>query len=504
MTDLISIRSKDKVSESELSETDGVVWFRDDFPLWGPLAARLSDQQRSLLETVYSKRGIVTDGLTYYLYCDGVASWSQLYSKVAGTELLAITKINAPVNYAGPLSNYYSLLKKVAFPLGKIKPSVCIGTYRLVFKCDYTEEKITVHYRPHNIIIPRGNMDEMYDRILMFVISPITLPSPSQCPYRVDVDASDDVIGRILLPLRYDQKLDFLWRIGRLLVEPVRSPSVIVMFGRDGHEGKSAISKAVDRILADAVEWVSGDLFGSKSVWPDADTVMNLCQKRLLICDECKIADGFNYDTIKKWTSEAPVSMDGRTGYLAQTAIVTSNSIPFYEKAAINNSIGRRLVIYHMQKRMTKQRPVEPNEITNMISLKFMSLAISVANAFSDPPSSLAIALYTFFRKNINKITAGLVHDVGATRLECIPATCAMAIRCGVPPRKLCQAFSAMSPGLVTDTGSGMPYINSIRYQRRSLTKHGIEVVAKRVEANKQYINMQALMERGMEFSYVY
>lgn len=38
---------------------------------------------------------------------------------------------------------------------------------------------------------------------------------------------------------------------------------------------------------------VDGDLFGSKSLWPNADIVMNLCQKRILICDECKIDEGF-------------------------------------------------------------------------------------------------------------------------------------------------------------------------------------------------------------------
>ncbi|CAG8979187.1 hypothetical protein HYALB_00000322 [Hymenoscyphus albidus] len=161
------------------------------------------------------------------------------------------------------------------------------------------------------------------------------------------------------------------------------------------------------RILADAAQWVSGDLFGSKSIWPDADDVLELCQKRLLICDECKIADGFNYDNVKKWTSEAPVTMKGRTGYLAQTATITSNNIPFYEKSAMNNSIGRRMVVYHMCKPMTKQKKVYPREVTNMVSLSFMSLAVSVAAAFERPPTSLAIALYTFFRKNVNKMTAG-------------------------------------------------------------------------------------------------
>jgi len=42
--------------------------------------------------------------------------------------------------------------------------------------------------------------------------------------------------------------------------------------------------------------------------------------------------------------------MRGRTGYLAHTAIVISNHISPFEKTAVNNSIGRRLMIYDMRK----------------------------------------------------------------------------------------------------------------------------------------------------------
>ena len=45
-------------------------------------------------------------------------------------------------------------------------------------------------------------------------------------------------------------------------------------------------------MLGDVVEWVSEDLFGSKSQSPDADLVMRLSEKRL-ICDECRTEDCF-------------------------------------------------------------------------------------------------------------------------------------------------------------------------------------------------------------------
>ncbi|KAH7114041.1 hypothetical protein EDB81DRAFT_601858, partial [Dactylonectria macrodidyma] len=71
---------------------------------------------------------VVNDGLTYYVYCRGVASWAQLYSDVASNELLRVTGINAPVNYAKALKGTYAMCKRIAFPVGHIQESVCIGT----------------------------------------------------------------------------------------------------------------------------------------------------------------------------------------------------------------------------------------------------------------------------------------------------------------------------------------------------------------------------------------
>ena len=482
----------------EMSEVDGVTWYRDDFPFYGPLANRLSAPKRALVENLYPRRAVVTDGITYYLYCEGVASWSQLYSRVAANELLEITGINAPVNYANPLGWVYAMAKRIAFPIACIQPSVCIGTFRLLFLCEYEEDGPTVHFRPHWPVIPRGEQDAMYDRILSFVTSPIILPNPSPIPYKVVIDFMDPIIQKILAPLRYDQKLDFLWRLGKALIDKVENPSVIVFYGRDGHEGKSELAKNISRIFADAVTWVTEDLFGKESKWPKADAVMELCQYRILVCDECKINDGFSYNNIKRWTSEAPITSEGRTGYLCQTGIIVSNFVPFYEKAAVNNSIGRRLVIYHMTKKMSKYKALRRHEITSMVALKFIGLCIAIASAHVSPPVSLPMALYSVFRKNVNRITAGLVYDIGASREECGPATSAMAIRCGVTVEKLCSAFEAMSPSLVTKPKMGLPYINSIRTTRMTLTAHGNEVVDKIRGSEKRRYDLQSVLESGI------
>ena len=502
-TNIHVLRSGEKLtityeeSGLELFSNEGVTTFRDDFPFTGPLANRLSPASKNLVENLLPRRAVVTDGVTFFLYCESVASWSQLYSEVAGYELLSITGINAPVNYSRALKWAYALAKRIAFPVARLHPSVCIGTYRLVFKCEYEEMGPIVHFRPHWPVIPRGDMDSMYERILTFVKSPIVFPNPVVCPYTVKVDIADTVISKILLPLRYDQKLDLLWRVGNAITDPVKNPCVIVLYGKNGHEGKSEIAKNITKMLPDAVTWVSEDLFGSGGKWPDVDTIMQLCQSRILVCDECKIKDGFSYDHVKRWTSESPVSSDGRTGYLSQTAFVISNHIPFYERAAVNNSIGRRLVVYHMKKKLTKFKPLSDDEISNAARLRFVALALSVSSAYKHPPVSLAIALYSIFRKNVNRFTAGLVHDVAASPPECHVATMVMAIRCGVSVRSLCSVFSAMTPGLVGEPEIGLPYIKSIRDTRRILTTHGHEFVNKLTSANVPSYDLEAMLERA-------
>lgn len=480
-----------------LNSSAGVIWVRDDFPLYGPLAMMLRSDEKDLIEHMVKNRYTVTDGVTIYVYCTIVASWSQLYSEVAANELLKITKINAPVNYAIALKWVYACLKRIAYPVGRMYPSVCIGTYRLMFHAETSSTGTIVHYRPHPVMIPNPTGNADVNRVYCFVKSPIIVPYPFSIPYEVVVDFEDIILNKVLAPLRDDQKLDFLWRIGKALTDPVSNQSVITFYGRDGHEGKTKLAEMLTMILTDAVEWVSEDLFGSESKWPDADKIMYLCTKRILICDECNIKDGYSYNNIKRWTSGAPISMSGRTGFLSQTSIVISNVLPFFDKGAVNNSIGRRTMTYHMTKSMGSEKPVDSVLITNAIRFKFISLALSISTAYEHPPASLAMVLYNIFRGNINKVTAGILYDVTSTRLQSIGATTTMAIRCGVKPWKLCSAIYAASPALVHMPEYGRPYIRSFKNATRRLTEHGKAVVAGKKDANVPDI------ERVMERMYV-
>lgn len=485
------------IGGAEMITTEDAIWFRDDFPLWGALSMQMNPEHKAVIEELFTKRYIVTDGITHYIYCEGVASWMQLYTEIASRKLLRITNINAPVNFSGPLQEAYALAKRIAYPIAKMHPSLCLGSYRFLFVSEWAGDGVlVVHYRPHYPVIASPNRDPMYDRIYCFVRSPVILTMPAACPYKIKVDLDDVVLNKILLPLRDDQKIDFMWRMGKALTDPTTNPSVIVFYGKVGHEGKTELAKSITRLFGDAVEWVSTDLFGSKSEWPDADLVMRLCQKRILICDECRIEDGFSYNNVKRWTSEAPITMNGRIGYLAQTAIVTSNKIPFYEKGAVNNSIGRRLVIYHMNKNLEKFEALDRSEISNLVILRFVSLCLSYSRAFPIPPVSLPIALYTVFRKNVNRITAGLVYDVGSSKMECIAGTSVMGVRCGVSVKQLCSVFAAISPDLIYVPEHGSRHILSIRTLKATVTPHGDDVINKRRTADVPTINLETMLER--------
>lgn len=71
-----------------------------------------------------------------------------------------------------------------------------------------------------------------------------------------------------------------------------------------------------------------------------------------------------------------------------------------------------------------------PMERPRMISLLFLVCCNECKVKYNPMYTEMHIktALYTFFRKNINKVTAGLIYDPACTEMEAIAATTAMAI----------------------------------------------------------------------------
>jgi hypothetical protein len=454
-----TVDGNEAVSESDVSDdgedvdmvvrrdASGNEYILDDFPCSGPAFMDLADDERAVVTWAITNRSVAVKDLTYYVYCKSIAAWSQMQSATAAQELAAVTGTTAPVNYKIALERYYSLITRVAVQLRELERSVCIGTWRMTFTVEHTEHGPIVIYKPHKTVIDNTRGPE-HRRIYMFVTQPIVMPLPFECPTKTVVDLDGDIINKILLPLRDDQKLDFMWRMGKAFSDG-EAPSVIVLYGKTGHEGKSVLATNVSRILTTGVVWTIADLIGKKASWPKSDEVMRLADKRIIVCDECEIEEDFNYNNIKRWTSGAPIQSDGLSAYLSQTIIAISNKMCWSKKEAINNSIGRRVVIYKMDKPLGKLKPFPKHSITNKIRMQFIALGLSVADAFDYPPTSLEIAIYSIFRKSSNWITAGMQFDDGASLEQCATATRVMSHRAGVPTERLVSCIGAISKALV-------------------------------------------------------
>ena len=367
---------------------------------------------------------------------------------------------------------------------------MCIGTYRLTFITTYKSRGPIVRYEPQKTVIenPRGNE---HRRMYMFVTSPIIMPFPFMCPVKTVVDLEGTILNTVLLPLRDNQKLDFMWRVGNAITDPIKSPYVIIFYGASGEEGKTMLALNISHIIGTGVGWMVPDLIRKASKWPDTDMVMELLGKRLIVCDECGIKDDMNYNNVKRWTSNAPVQSKGVSAYLSQTMIGITNKIGFSSRGEINNSIGRRVVVYKMDKELGKVKPFTKGSFTSQARIQFMAACIAVSNCYKRAPMSLEVALYTVFRRSVNHTTAGLTIDSMATNRQCREATAMMAIRNGVTIKRLVACFSAMSNRLVCEPEIGMPFVVGMRCMKFKLTPAGREYVPR--NWGKEYLDLETL-----------
>ncbi|RHZ43840.1 uncharacterized protein CDV56_102291 [Aspergillus thermomutatus] len=79
------------------------------FPLWGLASNKLGVLDKRLVDWAVSRRCIITDRISYYVYCRNIASWSQMESINAVCELLetTATDTNAAVSYTKALIKFY-------------------------------------------------------------------------------------------------------------------------------------------------------------------------------------------------------------------------------------------------------------------------------------------------------------------------------------------------------------------------------------------------------------
>lgn len=209
--------------------------------------------------------------------------------------------------------------------------------------------------------------------------------------------------------------------------------------------------------------WCRFGIIGKGSPWPDLDSLMEIASRRLIIDDEADLSDDVAVDNIKKLNSGSPVEMAGSSFMLSLTVIGITNRMGWFKKDAVTNSMGRRYVIYKMNKDLQHLKPFDESRITNHTIQQFSAMCIATSLAYDRAPISLMMALFTVFRKSINWITAGFVVDEDASPALAKEATCSMATRCGVTPKRSVSCFSSMSPDLVCVVRGECPYIKGIR-----------------------------------------
>ncbi|KAK8007263.1 hypothetical protein PG989_001253 [Apiospora arundinis] len=134
-----------------------------------------------------------------------------------------------------------------------------------------------------------------------------------------------------------------------------------------------------------------------------------------------------------------------------------------------------------------------------VLLVQFISAAISVYNAMPEhPPTSLAIAPYTAFRKNLNRITAGLMYDAASSSEDCVVATSPMVVRCGVPMSRLVTDFHTISPTLLHIPARGIRYTTSLRVVRMRLTEYGVDYHDNQYENLNKNTNQNAITKTVM------
>ncbi|KAG6363277.1 hypothetical protein INS49_008374 [Diaporthe citri] len=146
-----------------------------------------------------------------------------------------------------------------------------------------------------------------------------------------------------------------------------------------------------------------------------------------------------------------------------------ANNVPFYEKAAINNSIGRRLKdLPHGQEDVEVRAGAAVRDHESDHAQVRLPLHRHCNSSVEDSRTSLPIALYSLFRKNVNKITAGIVYDVASSDSERVSAP-----------------------------EYGMSYVLSLRPVKMTLTLYGETIAEKIKESQTGVIDYEKLKERA-------
>ncbi|KAG6015236.1 hypothetical protein E4U54_003915 [Claviceps lovelessii] len=216
-------------------------------------------------------------------------------------------------------------------------------------------------------------------------------------------------------------------------------------------------------IFGTCAGWTGTDPIGKNSKWPDPETrdgtgrqeAHNLRRVRHQGRHQLRQPEAVDIQRPGKdhhlHHKQARVLQDRKTG-------------------STNSSIGKRVIIYRMGKKLGRLRAFPPrNPSPTASGCSSSALALSVSNCYEKAPVSLEMALESEFKRSVNHVTAGLIMDPNATEFQCRTATAVMAIRVGVSIERLVGGSAAMSPRLVCEPEHELPFIIGIKTIKMNL-----------------------------------
>ncbi|CAM9625880.1 unnamed protein product, partial [Laminaria digitata] len=420
---------------------------------------------REIMTNHIMKGAICVYRETIYIFKECLSSWVQLCAPEGAGSFVSELGLMAPVNYISALSPFIPFILSASPKLDGLPQSVCISDERLSYTMVKRDRLFMMKFRICEDVV-RFRLDggrnalkttDKMRRSGSFVTSPVTCGSvPIAVLLNFDCPSTMMIKDLLTTP----QAMDLMWRIGNALKDPPSRPSVVILWGKKGGEGKGLLLQMIARLLPGAMASVSGSPLSFKSPEMTSQEVRPLTSRRLVFMDEVNISEGINLQNLKVLTSCVPRNMsEGCNGLLSTTVLATTNRLSFTQRDMITRSAGRRMVIYEISKTIEDPQAYANRPFTSREQIMFISHCLALTETFAFPPVTVEMALTTMSRSSFRTTISSIAIERDCDERECISATYLMSVRSFLEYDALVGCAEAMNPKLVGQTDDGFRYL---------------------------------------------
>lgn len=304
------------------------------------------------LEVYYSLRErIVNTGYVaysdgnMYFFIDASRQWSLLMAK---DSLARICKIlganNVSVSTSEAVEHYYPWLAKhaivnVALPLQR---SICVGTRRLEVS---VEGDALIFSRSRRLVEVPLEADQRAPELCVMPVMATLLPAAWRWP-------GGAAVYNHIVPLFRDPRdfLTFAWHVGNCLVDPVQSPSCLMLAGPGG-SGKSSILNTINTVLEGCVGVLPNGTFTSGAANVSEKVLKQLVSSRMVTCGDVNLDDSaMDVHALRTIVSGDYITL-GPFRSLMRSSLTLATNGYLDPKADINlasDAVIRRVTVLHM------------------------------------------------------------------------------------------------------------------------------------------------------------